>query len=999
MSGVDRIRSVRKQLRAGGELAAVVRKNPRIARDLVAGMVASRKAAATPPAPPTPPDATASPSAEERRERLAPAGLNEFAKTAHADQVVDAPVETVAAYLRDLNRLGDWFVLHGGWRGDPPGTVREGAQFTQQAQIMGLPVDIAWTVVTAGDRGFELRGQAPQQVRLGYWITISGSGQHAVVDFDAGAAGPPVEGPLGGSVIRSLGEAMRESLDRLPAAIAAAGPLQLTPTRKPVLHTASGIELDPTTPVLVGVGQVVQRTPDPQYRDPAALAVQALRQAARDTGAGEGLLRQTDAVFAVACASWQYRDLGAVVAERLGAGTVDTVQSSTFGGDGGQLVINEAAAAIAAGEYDIVLVTGTEAGATQAAAQRAGIDPGWPAQPSSTTPTRTVGIDEAANNAAETAAGLIAPINMYALMESANRHRLGRTPAEHAAAIARLWSGFSTIGASNEYAWQQQEFTADQIATPTADNRVISTPYTKLECANLQVDMASGIILTSAAAAAEAGIAQDKWVFLHAGASGHDEWFTSERADLAASPAIRTLGNAALAHAGIGVDDLAHVDLYACFPVAVQIAARELGLPLDDPKRPLSVTGGLTFGGGPGNNYGGHAVASLVGALRADPQSYGLSTSLGWYVTKHALGIYSATPPRTAYRHLKPVIDNPPARPARSDHQGPAVIEAYTVPFGRDGEPEAAVLSLLTPDGTRILLRSTRSELIDELLNDDLLGLPVTVTDGQITVEARERVELPPPPPAPVLVERSGPVTIITLNRPHVRNAVNLATALAIERALDAFDADPAAQVAIITGAGGYFSAGMDLKAAATGEVPMTQGRGPLGITAEPPAKPLIAAVEGPALAGGCELALSADLVVAAQDSTFGIPEVKRGLVAVGGGVLRLAQRLPRAIAMELALTGDPITATRAAELGLVNELAEPGHALDAALALAERIAVNAPLSIQASKRIIDESADWTTDEAFTRQGELAAPALSSRDAGEGVLAFAQKRTPVWEGR
>ncbi|WP_254206996.1 crotonase/enoyl-CoA hydratase family protein [Nocardia alni] len=255
------------------------------------------------------------------------------------------------------------------------------------------------------------------------------------------------------------------------------------------------------------------------------------------------------------------------------------------------------------------------------------------------------------------------------------------------------------------------------------------------------------------------------------------------------------------------------------------------------------------------------------------------------------------------------------------------------------------------------------------------------------------------PPPPPVLVERRGRITVITLNRPAVRNAVNLATAQGIERALDAFEADPDAQVAIITGAGGYFSAGMDLKAAALGEVPMTPGRGALGIAAKPPSKPLIAAVEGPALAGGCELALAADLVVAAEDSTFGIPEVKRGLVAVGGGVLRLARRLPRAIAMELALTGDPITAARAADLGLVNHLAAPGHALEAALALAERIAVNAPLSIQASKRIIDQTPDWSTAEEFTRQTDLATPALTSQDAAEGILAFTQKRDPVWQGR
>lgn len=983
--GRDRIRAVRTQLRAGGALLGAIRRDPRLARELVAGLRGRHDA----------------PRAEAVAgdERLAPPGLAEFTKTAHASQEIEAPRESVVAYLSDLDRLGDWFTLHTGWRDGAPGPLREGLTFTQQALVMGLPAEIRWTVAAVGASGFELRGEAPQQVRIGYWISVSGTESRSTVRFDAGVAGPPIEGPLGGSVARSLGEAMRDSLAKLPATLAAAGPLRTRPARNPVPHTASGVELDPRTPVLVGVGQVVQRTPDPAYGDPAGLAVRALLRAAQDAGAGESLLRAAEAVFAVACTSWQYRNLGAVVAERVGASGVDTVQTSPFGGDGGQLAINEAAAAVAAGEYEIVLVTGAEAGAAQAAAQRAGVELSWPEQAPGVTPTRTVGIDKAANNAAETAAGLIAPINMYALLESANRHRLGRTPDEHSQAIADLWSRLSAVAADNEYAWQPEQFSAEQIAAVSADNRMVSTPYTKLECANLTVDMASGIIVCSAAAAQAAGIAQDKWVFLHAGASGHDEWFTSERAELAASPAIRALGAAALDHAGIGIDDVAHVDLYACFPVAVQIAARELGLAVDDPARTPSVTGGLTFGGGPGNNYGGHAVASLVEQLRAAPDSYGLATSLGWYVTKHALGVYSARPPRAAYRHLRPIIDTPPPRPARDQHQGPAVIEAYTVPFTRTGDPEPAVLSLIAADGARILLRSNQSELRAELLDGDLLGVPVTVTGGQIRIEGRDRVPLPAPPAPPVLVERRGPVTIITVNRPEVRNAINHAAAVGIERALDAFDADPAARVAVLTGAGGYFSAGMDLKAAARGELPMTEGRGPLGITAKPPRKPLIAAVEGPALAGGCELALSADLVVAATDSTFGIPEVKRGLVAVGGGVLRLAQRLPRAIALELALTGDPITAARAAELGLVNELTAPGEALAGALALAQRIAVNAPLSVAASKRIVDESPDWSVEEAFTRQGELAGPALSSQDAAEGVQAFAQKRDPVWKGR
>ncbi|WAL69709.1 crotonase/enoyl-CoA hydratase family protein [Amycolatopsis cynarae] len=250
-----------------------------------------------------------------------------------------------------------------------------------------------------------------------------------------------------------------------------------------------------------------------------------------------------------------------------------------------------------------------------------------------------------------------------------------------------------------------------------------------------------------------------------------------------------------------------------------------------------------------------------------------------------------------------------------------------------------------------------------------------------------------------MLVERRGPVTVITLNRPEVRNAVNLAMAQALERAIDAFEADPDAQVAVLTGAGGSFCSGMDLKGAARGEFPMTEKRGPLGLTAKPPVKPLIAAVEGHALAGGCELALVADLIVAAEDAQFGIPEPKRGLAAAAGGVLRLRERLPRNIAMELALTGDPMPAARLAELGLVNALAPAGKVLDAALDLAGRIAANAPVSVRVSKRIVDEALDWTTEEAFRRQGDIASAAVLSEDATEGVLAFTEKRPPVWKGR
>ncbi|SOX51709.1 enoyl-CoA hydratase, partial [Mycobacterium ahvazicum] len=248
-----------------------------------------------------------------------------------------------------------------------------------------------------------------------------------------------------------------------------------------------------------------------------------------------------------------------------------------------------------------------------------------------------------------------------------------------------------------------------------------------------------------------------------------------------------------------------------------------------------------------------------------------------------------------------------------------------------------------------------------------------------------------------VLTEQRGRILIITINRPKAKNAVNSAVANGLATAVDRLDAEPGLSVGILTGAGGSFCAGMDLKAFARGELPIVEGRG-MGFTERPPVKPLIAAVEGYALAGGTELALATDLIVASKDAAFGIPEVKRGLVAGGGGLLRLPQRIPSAIAMELALTGENLSAERAAALGMVNVLAEPGKALDAAIDLAERIAANGPLAVAATKRIMVESRGWSPDTMFAEQNKLLAPVFSSNDAKEGAIAFAEKRAPQWTG-
>jgi enoyl-CoA hydratase len=249
-----------------------------------------------------------------------------------------------------------------------------------------------------------------------------------------------------------------------------------------------------------------------------------------------------------------------------------------------------------------------------------------------------------------------------------------------------------------------------------------------------------------------------------------------------------------------------------------------------------------------------------------------------------------------------------------------------------------------------------------------------------------------------VTVERRGHVQVITINRPEVKNALNGVAARALAAAADELDADGDLRVGVLTGAGGTFCAGMDLKAWMRGDLPTIPGRGFGGITITPPRKPLIAAVEGYALAGGFELMLACDLVVAADGSKFGVPEVKRALVAGAGAALLLTRRIPFAAAMELLLTGEPITAAKAAGLGLVNRVVPDGTALDGALALAEVIAANGPLAVAVTKQIARAQADWTLAEGWQRQEELFKPVFDSADAREGATAFAEKRPPVWRG-
>jgi acetyl-CoA C-acetyltransferase len=482
--------------------------------------------------------------------------------------------------------------------------------------------------------------------------------------------------------------------------------------------------VEPRTPVIVGAGQVSGGG----EAGPIALAAHALRAAAEDAGgeAGAGLLRRADSARHVATICWPYTDEAALIAAELGVTPRETVRTSQFGGDGPARLVSDTARAIAAGEVDVAVLSGAEAVSALRAAQREQRSPAWTHQPAEAKPTRTIGTDRFASNEAETAVGLLAPVYNYALLETAVQAKRGATRADHADAIAELWSRFSAVAEGNANAWIRKAFTADELLERTPENRAVSEPYSKLLTANIQVDQATGLIMCSAEAARDAGVPTERWVFPLAGAYAADEWFLTERSELAESPAIAAAGTAALTHAGATIDDVAYVDLYSCFPSAVQIAADALGL--DTAARTPTLTGGLTFAGGPGNNYASHAIATAIARLREDPDALALSTALGWYATKHAVLVFSGRP---GGRQFGEFDANPTERPrprlATATYEGPATVEAYTIPYARTGEPEAVILAALTPDGTRALTRITDETMIAELAGGDPLGQRINV--------------------------------------------------------------------------------------------------------------------------------------------------------------------------------------------------------------------------------------------------------------------------------
>lgn len=482
--------------------------------------------------------------------------------------------------------------------------------------------------------------------------------------------------------------------------------------------------VDPRLPVLIGVGQVNQRVERAEAAlEPVGLMAEALRLAAADARAPQALA-QADSVRVMQLLSWPYPDPGALVARQLGARVRETV-TTVIGGNEVQSLVSQTAFDIQNGRNDLVLLTGAEAWRTRTRHWRDGTEPAWTQQAPGTEPTRRFGQEHDYSHAAELALGIAMPVQLYPIFESARRAATGLGIDEHRRALGELWAGFAEVATTNPAAWSHGSsavVTADDIATPSPDNRLVAHPYTKLLCSNSQVDQGAALIMCSAERAEALGVPRELWVFPHAGADAHDHWFVSNRADLHTSPALRVAGRAALDLAGITTDDLAHVDVYSCFPSAVQVAADELGLGTD---RQLTVTGGMTFAGGPWNNYVMHSIATMVEVLRDDPGSLGLCTGNGGFLTKHAFGVYSTEPPPARrFRHAFPQadVDGRLRREVVEDHEGPVTIEGCTVTCDAAGEPEQGVAAVLTPTGERAWAVSADPGVMAAITKEELVG-------------------------------------------------------------------------------------------------------------------------------------------------------------------------------------------------------------------------------------------------------------------------------------
>jgi len=486
--------------------------------------------------------------------------------------------------------------------------------------------------------------------------------------------------------------------------------------------------------VLIGYGQVNRRDEiDPEKRsiEPVDLMVAAARQAA-----DARVIDAVDSIRVVNILSAHYRDPGLLLGQRIGA-TDFTTLYSPVGGNVPQSLVNQACLDIQRGNAQVVLLAGAETWRTRRGLRAKGGKLEWTVQDDSVPMAEVSGDDVPMAGDAEIRIRLDRPVFVYPLFEQALRIANGESVEHHRQRIGELWARFNAVAVDNPHAWIRKPVTAEEICEPGPQNRMISWPYTKLMNSNNMVDQGAALVLTSVEQARRLQIPADRWIYPHAGTDAHDTSAIAERDELHRSPAIRIGGGRALELAGVGIDDVDYVDLYSCFPSAVQVAAAELGLPVDDPARPLTVTGGLTFAGGPWSNYVMHSIATMAELLTANPGRRGLITANGGYLTKHSFGVYSTEPPAEfRWEDVQPAVDREPTRDGLVEWEGVGTVEAWTTPFDREGLPEKAFLAVRTPDGSRTLALLADSAAAQVTVREDIGGAKVAVAaDGSAALQ------------------------------------------------------------------------------------------------------------------------------------------------------------------------------------------------------------------------------------------------------------------------
>jgi len=486
-----------------------------------------------------------------------------------------------------------------------------------------------------------------------------------------------------------------------------------------VAYPCVTMTVDPRTPVIIGQGQELERfTSAADASHPVELMARAVGAAATD--ASITLPSSVDSVRVVRLLSWKYANAAHALARACG---VNARQYATtpHGGNMPQTLVNLTARQIADGGVDFVVLAGGESARTRTSVKDASLLD-WP-QVDDAPHAEPIVDDLSLLNEEEIRLGIMLPVQIYPLFESALRAAAGRTVATHERRIADLWSRFSAIAAGNAFAWSRTAMTAEEILRVSPDNRMIGLPYRKVMNSNNQVNMAAALLMCSAERAASLGVPRDRWVFPLSGTDCHEHQYVSNRWSFAETPAVRRGGELALNLAGVGIDDVSLIDLYSCFPSAVQLGAASLGLGVT---RQLTLTGGLSFGGGPWNNYVMHAIATAVSRLRAAPDDRAFIWANGGFATKHAFGVYATKPPSDGFRYASPQaeIDVLPRRELAlgDDAAGNATIEAYTVMHDRDGRPERLIASAIRADTSRAWIVSDDPTVADRFVHGEHVG-------------------------------------------------------------------------------------------------------------------------------------------------------------------------------------------------------------------------------------------------------------------------------------